>query len=289
MMHASTKKRDPASDKKSKKDMRRVFIAVHLPDPVIKTLAGIQQDLRQCGLQIRWTRPETIHLTLKFLGDVPAESIEALCDAVKTGVGDLAAFQRFVRLCAGRTGQLLNLSGLGDELGVNYKTVSSWIAILEASFIVFLLKPHYKNFNKRIVKQPKLYFFDTGLLCSLLDIQSPDQLRSHYLRGNIFETFVVAEYIKQRFHAGARSNAFFWRNNTGHEVDMLIEEGDAFRAVEIKSGETIAPDLFKGLDFFRKISGLSPDNCFLIYGGTKKYARDFGRVIGWRDMARIFS
>ncbi|PIP38229.1 MAG: RNA 2',3'-cyclic phosphodiesterase [Desulfobacterales bacterium CG23_combo_of_CG06-09_8_20_14_all_51_8] len=93
MMHASTKKRDPASDKKSKKDMRRVFIAVHLPDPVIKTLAGIQQDLRQCGLQIRWTRPETIHLTLKFLGDVPAESIEALCDAVKTGVGDLAAFQ----------------------------------------------------------------------------------------------------------------------------------------------------------------------------------------------------
>ncbi len=183
-------------------------------------------------------------------------------------IGDLAAFQRFVRLCAGRTGQLLNLSSLGDELGINYKTVSSWISILEASFIVFLLKPHHKNFNKRVVKQPKLYFFDTGLLCSLLGIESADQLRSHYLRGNIFETFIVAEHIKQRFHAGGRSNAFFWRDNTGHEVDMLIEEGDTFRAVEIKSGETLAPDFFKGLNFFRKISG---------------------QVIGWKDMGRIFS
>ncbi len=204
-------------------------------------------------------------------------------------IGDLAAFQRFVRLCAGRTGQLLNLSGLGDELGISYKTVSSWISILEASFIVFLLKPHYKNFNKRIVKQSKLYFFDTGVLCSLLDIQTPDQLRSHYLRGNIFETFVVAEYIKQRFHAGARSNAYFWRDNTGHEIDMLIEEGSTFRAVEMKSGETLHADLFKGLDFFRKISGLSPNDCFLIYGGTKDYVRESGRVVGWVNIARIFS
>jgi predicted AAA+ superfamily ATPase len=203
-------------------------------------------------------------------------------------VGDLTAFQRFVRLCAGRTGQLLNLSGLGDELGINYKTVSSWISILEASFIVFLLKPHYKNFNKRIVKQPKLYFFDTGVLCSLLDIQTPDQLRSHYLRGNIFETFVVAEYIKQRFHAGARSNAYFWRDNTGHEIDLLIEEGNTFRAVEMKSGETLHADLFKGLDFFRKISGLPSDNCFLIYGGAKNYVRESGRVVGWKHMGRIF-
>ncbi|MEW6078534.1 MAG: ATP-binding protein [Thermodesulfobacteriota bacterium] len=204
-------------------------------------------------------------------------------------IGDLAAFQRCVRLCAGRTGQLLNLSSLGDELGINYKTVSSWISILEASFIVFLLKPHYKNFNKRVVKQSKLYFFDTGLLCSLLDIQSPDQLRSHYLRGSIFETFVVAEYVKHRFHSGARSNAFFWRDSTGHEIDLLIEEGNTFRAVEIKSGETLASDFFKGLDFFSRISGLTADNCFLIYGGAKGYDRASGRVLGWKDMPRIFS
>ncbi len=204
-------------------------------------------------------------------------------------IGNLTAFQRFIRLCAGRTGQLLNLSGLGNELGINYKTVSAWISILEASFIVFLLKPYHKNFNKRIVKQPKLYFFDTGLLCSLLNIQSADQLHSHYLRGNIFETFVIAEYIKHRFHSGARSNAFFWRDSTGHEIDLLIEEGGTPRAIEIKSGETIVPDFFKGLNYFQKISGLPADNCYLVYGGTKDYARDSGRVIGWRNMPRIFS
>jgi hypothetical protein len=204
-------------------------------------------------------------------------------------IGDLSAFQRFVRLCAGRTGQLLNLSSIGDELGINYKTVSSWISILEASFIVFLLKPYHKNFNKRIVKQPKLYFYDTGVLCSLLDIQSPDQLRSHYLRGNIFETFVVAEYIKQRYHAGVRSNAYFWRDNTGHEIDLLLEDAGSYRAVEIKSGETLAADLFKGLDFFRKISGLPADNCFLLYGGTKDYVRQSGRAVGWNHMSRLFA
>lgn len=204
-------------------------------------------------------------------------------------IGDLSAFQRFVRLCAGRTGQLLNLSSIGDELGINYKTVSSWISILEASFIVFLLKPYHKNFNKRIVKQPKLYFYDTGVLCSLLDIQSPDQLRSHYLRGNIFETFVVAEYIKQRYHAGVRSNAYFWRDNTGHEIDLLLEDAGSYRAVEIKSGETLAADLFKGLDFFRKISGLPADNCFLLYGGTKDYVRQSGRAVGWTHMSRLFA
>jgi hypothetical protein len=203
-------------------------------------------------------------------------------------IGDLGVFQRFVRLCAGRTGQLLNLTSLGNELGINYKTVSSWISILEASFIVFLLKPHHRNFNKRIVKQPKLYFFDTGLLCSLLDIQSSDQLRSHYLRGNIFETFVAAEYIKHRFHCGARSNAYFWRDNAGHEVDLLIEEGGALRAIEIKSGETLADDFFKGLDYFRKISGLPPENGYLVYGGTTNYARKSGRVMGWRSLPNVW-
>ena len=203
-------------------------------------------------------------------------------------IGDLGAFQRFVRLCAGWTGQLLNLTSLGNELGINYKTVSSWISILEASFIVFLLRPHHRNFNKRLVKQPKLYFFDTGLLCSLLDIQSSDQLRSHYLRGNIFETFVAAEYIKYRFHCGARSNAYFWRDNAGHEVDLLIEDGGAMRAVEIKSGETLADDFFRGLDYFRKISGLPPENAYLIYGGTKDYTRKSGRVIGWRNLPNLW-
>jgi uncharacterized protein len=197
-------------------------------------------------------------------------------------IEDLSTFQRFVKLCAGRTGQLLNLSGLGNELGINYKTISSWISILEASFIVFLLKPHHKNYNKRLVKQPKIYFFDTGLLCSLLDIQNPDQLKTHYLRGNIFESFIISEYIKARFHKGLLSNAFFWRDNTGHEVDLLLEEGECLKAIEIKSGETINTDFFKGLEFFKRISDIPDDNYFLIYGGQRYYERSPGRVLGWK-------
>lgn len=198
-------------------------------------------------------------------------------------IGDLSTFQRFVKLCAGRTGQLLNLTSLGNEVGINYKTVASWIAILEASFIVFLLKPHHRNFNKRIVKQPKLYFYDTGLLCSLLDINSPDQLKTHYLRGSIFESFIIAEYIKVRYHQGLSSNAFFWRDNTGHEIDLLLEDGSKMKAIEIKSGETINQDFFKGLEFFGKISNIPDEHKFLVYGGEKEYERSAGKVLSWNN------
>jgi len=194
-------------------------------------------------------------------------------------IGDLSTFQRFVKLCAGRSGQLLNLSSLGNEVGINYKTVASWITILEASFIVFLLRPHHRNFNKRIVKQPKMYFYDTGLLCSLLDITSPDQLRTHYLRGNIFESFIIAEYIKLRYHQGLPSKPFFWRDNTGHEIDLLLEDGNKIKAIEIKSGETINPDFFKGLEFFGKISNIPDEHKFLVYGGQKNYERSSGKVL----------
>lgn len=202
-------------------------------------------------------------------------------------IGNLSTFQRFIKLCAGRIGQLINFSSIGNELGINYKTVSSWISILEASFIVYLLKPHYKNFNKRLVKQSKLYFFDTGLLCSLLDIQSPIQLNSHYLRGNIFESYIVMEYIKMRYHAGLVPNAFFWRDNTGHEIDLLLEEGENFKAIEIKSGETINSDFFKGLKYFGNLSKLSNENQFLIYGGLKNYRRTAAKVLSWKNFGEI--
>lgn len=202
-------------------------------------------------------------------------------------IGDMSTFQRFVKLCAGRVGQLLNLSSIGNELGINYKTVRSWISILEASFIVFLLRPYHRNFNKRVVKQPKLYFYDTGLLCALLELRSSVQLDAHYLRGNIFESFVVAEYMKMRYHAGLRSNAFFWRDNTGHEIDLLLEEGPHLRAVEIKSGETLNEAFFKGLQYFKKISELPPDRFHLIYGGGKNLSRKHGDVLGWRSVEAL--
>lgn len=201
-------------------------------------------------------------------------------------IGDLSTFQRFVKLCAGRTGQLLNLSNLGSELGINYKTVRSWISVLEASFIVFLLQPHHRNFNKRIVKQPKLYFYDTGLLCALLDIQSPEQVSTHYLRGHLFENLVISEYVKHRLHLGMRSNAFFWRNSTGHEIDLLIETRRTLHAVEIKSGETLNNEFFKNLRYFKNISGLPAESLFLVYGGERNQSRKHGQVVGWKNIVK---
>ena len=204
-----------------------------------------------------------------------------------SNIGNLSTFQRFVKLCAGRVGQLLNLSNLGTELGINYKTVRSWISILEASYLVFLLQPYHNNFNKRIVKQPKLYFFDSGLLCALLDIQSPEQLDSHYLRGNIFESFIVAEHIKSRLHAGRRPNAFFWRNSTGHEVDLILEANAQLFAVEIKSGETLNEDFFKGLRYFKRLSSAPDEHFYLVYGGNRNLSRKYGQVVGWKSISKL--
>lgn len=204
-----------------------------------------------------------------------------------SNVGNLSTFQRFIKLCGGRVGQLLNLSSLGNELGINYKTVRSWISILEASYIVYLLQQHHKNFNKRVVKQPKLYFFDTGLLCALLDIQNPEQLAGHYLRGNIFESFIISEYIKSRLHTGRRPNTFFWRNSTGHEIDLLIEAGGQLWAVEIKSGETLNEDFFKGLRYFKRLSSAPEKYFYLVYGGKRDVSRKHGQVLGWKSISKL--
>src|SRR3990167_6644241 len=199
-------------------------------------------------------------------------------------IGDQSAFQRFLKCCAGRVGQLLNLSSVGSDIGVNYKTVRSWMSVLEASFIVFLLQPHHSNFNKRVVKQPKLYFYDTGLLSALLDIRSSRQLAGHYLRGGIFESFVISEYLKRRFNAGRLPNAYFWRDNTGHEVDMVLEDGHDLHAVEIKSGSTVTGDFFKGLDFFARISKTPASAHFLVHGGNRTESRKHGHALGWQNL-----
>ena len=199
-------------------------------------------------------------------------------------IGNLSTFQRFVKLCAGRAGQLLNLSSIGNDLGIHYKTAQSWLSVLEASFIVFRLPPHHRNFRKRLVKQHKLYFYDSGLLCSLLGIESPAQLSTHYLRGSIFESMVIAEYLKRRYHNGLPPNAWFWRDSKGHEVDLLLERGGELTAVEIKSSETLTPDLFRGLRHFQSLSGITADNLFLIHGGPRKQSRKYGQALSWRQL-----
>ena len=170
-------------------------------------------------------------------------------------VTDLAQFQKFLALCAGRVGQLLNLNGLAGECGISHNTARDWMSVVEASYLTFRLQPYHENFNKRIVKQPKLYFLDTGLLCALLDLRKPNQLGNHYLRGQIFESFVVSELVKRLWESGASGNGYFWRDRYGHEIDYLIETPNGVAPVEIKSSETIRPGLFEGLTYWSNLTG----------------------------------
>lgn len=200
---------------------------------------------------------------------------------------DLTAFERFLRLCAGRIGQLLNMSSLAVEVGVDVKTISSWIGVLEASFILFRLLPHHKNFNKRLVKMPKIYFYDTGLACSLLGISNIQVLDTHPLRGSLFENMVITEFLKENFSRGSSGNLFFWRDNTGNEIDLILDQDNKLTPVEIKSGQTITDEYFKNLRFWAKLSG--SESGYVVYGGQDFQKRSNGvNVIPFTRMSLIF-
>jgi uncharacterized protein len=200
---------------------------------------------------------------------------------------NLITFERFMKLCAGRTGQLLNMNSLAIETGVDHKTIQSWLGVLESSFILFRLQPHHKNFNKRVVKMPKLYFYDTGLLCSLLGIQNNEQILYHPLAGSIFENMVVTELMKYRFNNLLTPHLYFWRDNTGHELDVLIDHGTGLYPIEIKSGKTITPEYFKGLQYWHKISGTSGGT--VIFAGDVQQRRSNGiTIFPWNKTADIW-
>ena len=184
-------------------------------------------------------------------------------------VGDLAAFERFLRLCAGRVGSLLNLSSLAMDAGVSHTTARRWLSLLETSFITLLLRPHHGNFNKRLIKSPKLYFLDTGLLCYLLRIRSPEDLAFHASRGAVFESFVVAEFYKNAAHRGLEAPFHFWRDAAGHEVDLLIETDNSTVPLEIKSGQTLSSDSFTGLEYWRTLTGKPDRPAALVYAGDQ--------------------
>ena len=200
-----------------------------------------------------------------------------------TAVHDLVTFQRFLRLCAARTGQLLNLSSLASDCGIAQSTASAWLGILEAGYIVFRLAPHFANFGKRLIKSPKLYFHDTGLAAFLMGIQTPDQLSNHPARGALFETMVVSEYLRERFNRGEDSNLYFWRDSTGNEVDLMLDQAGILCPIEIKSGQTVAPDMFRTLKKWQAISR-STTRPMLIFGGQGQYVREGVQVTGWREM-----
>ncbi len=200
-----------------------------------------------------------------------------------TQVHDLSAFQRFLRLCAGRTGQLLNLANLAQETGVAQNTARAWLSVLEASYIVHLLRPHHRNLGKRVVKTPKLYFIDVALAVSLMGIQTTGQLAIHPLRGALFETLVVAEFLKARLNSGFPSNLYFWRDNVGLEVDLLIDEPEGLRPIEIKSSATVNDDLFKGLRKWVSVAGDIARQPRLVYAGPNSYTRSNIEVRRWQE------
>lgn len=204
-------------------------------------------------------------------------------------VQDLEAFQRFVRLCAGRSGQILNLSSLATDCGIRHNTARAWLSVLEASYLIFALQPHHANFNKRLIKAPKIYFYDTGLLCWLLGIREVAQLEAHPLRGAIFETYVVAELIKARFNQGERAGLHYWRDSNGNEVDVLAEVGTKLMPIEIKAGQTVNPDFFTALNRWTVLAGDLSTTQTVIYGGTDSFRRSGIRIMGWNGVANAFS
>ncbi|MEM6335298.1 MAG: DUF4143 domain-containing protein [Bacteroidota bacterium] len=200
-------------------------------------------------------------------------------------VQDLNTFQDFVRICAGRTGQLLNLSALGNDVGITHNTAKAWISALEASFLVHRLRPYHANFGKRVLKTPKLFFVDAGLACSLLGIETADQLRTHPLRGPLFETWAVSELLKARVNRGRSSNLYFWRDRRGLEVDVLIDHAAGFSLVEMKSGRTVPANALKNVRALRELSGGAGGYNWMVYGGDRQEERSDATILGWRDVA----
>ncbi len=189
-------------------------------------------------------------------------------------IGNLEAFQKFIRLCAGRAGQVLNLSALASDAGISHTTARRWLSALQAGFIVYLLKPHHLNFSKRLIKAPKLFFFDTGLLCYLLGLRKTEDVLVHPLRGAIFENFVFSEIFKAFAHRGEEPPLYFWRDRTGHEIDFILDLGVKLIPVEAKSGETVAKDQLKNLFYYLGLKGNPAQRGVLVYGGEKSYFRE---------------
>ena len=201
-------------------------------------------------------------------------------------ITDLVTFERFLRLCAGRIGQLLNMSSLAVEVGVDVKTINSWISVLETSFIVFRLQPYHENFNKRVVKMPKLYFYDTGLAVALLGIENAGQLSLHPFRGSLFENLIVIDFLKRRYNTGKSNNLFFWRDSAGNEIDLLLAIGSNKIPVEIKSGQTVTSDYTKGILFWNKMT--KTEGGFIVYGGDMMQNRSNGiRIVPFKEIDTI--
>ncbi|HBD95331.1 MAG: AAA family ATPase [Spirochaetes bacterium GWF1_31_7] len=196
-------------------------------------------------------------------------------------ISKLDLFMKFIRILAGRTGQELNTNAIGDECGVSHNTIKEWISVMEASFLIYKLKPFHKNYNKRIVKNPKIYFTDTGLVCSLLGIRKKEEIDYHFLKGNLFETFIINEFVKINFNYGEPYSLYFYRDNHQKKIDLIVDYGNKQYGVEIKSSETIHEKFFDGLRYWTELTGNDEGRMYLIYGGSENMTRNKMNVVSW--------
>lgn len=199
-------------------------------------------------------------------------------------IRDMKAFRTFVSLCASRAGSLLNLNALANDCNITQPTAKAWLTLLETSYVIYLLQPYHKNFDKRTIKSPKLYFYDTGLLCHLLKFKNREQLITNSFKGHLFENLVIMEYLKQNYHNNQGKDFYFWRDSTGNEVDLIIHNDDKIDIIEIKATETILPEVFKGLNYFEKLAKDEIKSKTLVYAGTEKHIRTAAKIVSWKSI-----
>ncbi|MBX3055539.1 MAG: ATP-binding protein [Anaerolineae bacterium] len=203
-------------------------------------------------------------------------------------ITDLNAFVQFTQLCAGRVGQLLNLASLANDAGISPNTAKAWLSVLEASYVVYQLRPYHQNFNKRLIKSPKLYFYDVGLVCSLLGIRDVSQLQTHYLKGALFKNLVVGEFIKQAYNRGEHAYPYFWQDSRGNEIDCLLANGDAgIKLVEIKAGKTVTDSYFRNIRYWQNLAGKTA-TAYVVYGGDRSLQMGDGQLVSWRELEQIY-
>ncbi|QPH38153.1 ATP-binding protein [Pedobacter endophyticus] len=201
-------------------------------------------------------------------------------------IRDLKAFRTFLGLCAGRAGHLLNISALANDCDISQPTAKAWLSILESSYIIFLLQPYHENFNKRLVKSPKLYFYDSGLLSHLLGVRLESDIIESRYKGNLFENMILAEFLKQNYHKGQYEDCFFWQDSNANEIDILIKKHDKFELFEVKATETVSSKLFKQMDKFEELASPEKVEKTLIYGGLQNQNRSNYTVSSWRDISK---
>lgn len=219
-----------------------------------------------------------------YIGTYVERDIKQIVNVV-----DLELFKKFIALCAGRIGQLLDLTSLSNDCGISVPTVRRWLSLLQTSYVLFLLQPYYKNFGKRLMKSPKLYFYDTGLACSLLGIESYTQINTHYLRGGLFESFIISEIVKHMYNVGRRPRVYFWQESGKNEVDCVIEKVDGLVPIEIKASQTISKDYFKSLCYLNELTKSKSSDNYVIYSGLENQTWPMGTVISWQKIPEMLN